>query len=172
MAGKRLGDAGATFSDLWSSYDTGKPCNGPFSNQCAIRLSEALLQAEVSLSGFGGARCWSDDSENGGKHIIRAEEFGNWLARGSLPGLGATQKVDPKTYQTELNGKTGIIFFKDYWQRSGETFENRSGDHIDLWNKNRTSDYAFGWTRDFWEWALSSTSDRNDSREVWFWSVP
>ena len=46
------------------------------------------------------------------------------------------KKILPGSFQTELKGKTGVIFFKDYWQRGKERFEARSGDHIDLWNKD------------------------------------
>lgn len=33
-----------------------------------------------------------------------------------------------------MNERTGIVFFKDYWQRNTDFGENRTGDHIDLWD--------------------------------------
>ncbi|RTZ22095.1 T6SS effector amidase Tae4 family protein [Vibrio penaeicida] len=50
-----------------------------------------------------------------------------------------------------------------------EAFSNRSGDHIDLWNKDEiTSDGMF--RRSLYEF-FGVVSDFNDSREVWFWEV-
>lgn len=38
-------------------------------------------------------------------------------------------------FKAKCKNKTGIIFFKDYWQRGGEEgTQQRTGDHIDLWN--------------------------------------
>ncbi|MDM4018234.1 type VI secretion system amidase effector protein Tae4 [Roseiconus lacunae] len=172
---KRLGQKGATFRDVLNAFHAmpNRPCtNSSFSNQCAIRVSHALMDCDVDLSGLNATRCWNDTSKYIGKHIIRAEEFGNALKRKSLPGLGKLQTVEAGEYQTELNGKRGIVFFKDYWQRSGETIANRSGDHIDLWNQNRTTGYWFSWSRNFWESLSSDVSDRNKSREIWFWPFP
>ena len=37
-----------------------------------------------------------------------------------------------ESFDKKISGKTGIIFFKDYWLRGNE--KNPTGDHIDLWN--------------------------------------
>lgn len=171
---KRLGEKGTTFADLWKAFGAqpNAPCTNPtFTNQCAIRVSQALMDCDVDLGGFRGTRCWSDKSAFDKKHIIRAEEFANWLKPAPLAGLGRMEKAEPANFQNELNGKKGIIFFKDYWQRGNETPANRSGDHIDLWNSNRTTGYWWSWSRDFVEYISSNASDRNNSREIWFWSV-
>jgi len=54
-------------------------------------------------------------------------------------GRTSGKRGQARAYETEkdtLRGKRGIIFFKDYWQRTingkKEFFRNRSGDHIDL----------------------------------------
>jgi len=46
------------------------------------------------------------------------------------------ETVTGKDWEKKISDRTGIIFFKDYWTRKNETEANRSGDHIDLWNKN------------------------------------
>lgn len=125
----------------------------------------------VSMSSFRSTRCWGDDDDYNGKHAIRAEELGNWLAGQPIPGMGAREMIDPATYQDDLDGRTGFIFFKDYWQRDGETFQNRSGDHIDLWNENRTTGNWFSWSRNLQEALSSSVSDRNQAKGIWFWQV-
>ena len=76
-----------------------------------------------------------------------------------------------------LNEKTGIIFFKDYWRRNGETGESRTGDHIDLWDgrgvdklrsQGRISNFLTNTLGIYWDgWY----SDKNKSKEVWFWEI-
>ena len=62
---------------------------------------------------------------------------------------------------------------KDFWQRgqgkSKEKFENRSGDHIDLWKDGEiTSSGMF--MRSVAEF-FGVVSDLNQSRKVGFWEV-
>lgn len=103
------------------------------------------------------------------KHIIRAEELANGLKKRPPVGFGVAQKITPGAFQSILKDKTGVIFFKDYWQRGKETFERRSGDHIDLWNKDEiTSSSMF--TRGILGF-FGRVSDFNKSREIWFWEV-
>jgi sugar phosphate isomerase/epimerase len=170
----QLGQKGATFKDLWRAFNSqpGKPCSNPtFTNQCAIRVSQALMDCGIDLSGFRGTRCWNDDGNYNRRHIIRAEEFAKSLKGNPLVGMAPMETAEPGKFQSQLDGKTGIIFFKDYWQRQNETPANRSGDHIDLWNMNKTTGYWWSWSRDFAEWMTSSVSDRNNSREIWFWRI-
>lgn len=78
-------------------------------------------------------------------------------------------------YISYVKGKTGIIYFEDYWQRAGE--QGRTGDHIDLINARGTmaSIGAFRtWLRttfpNFSEnWA--DMSDLKRSKKVIFWEV-
>jgi hypothetical protein len=98
-----------------------------------------------------------------------AEEFAKGLLTAPIAGLSPMQQIEPGSFQTSLKGKAGVIFFKDYWQRGSEKFENRSGDHIDLWNKNEiTSSGMF--MRSVYEF-FGVLSDLNKSREIWFWEV-
>ncbi|WP_432455877.1 type VI secretion system amidase effector protein Tae4 [Agarivorans sp. QJM3NY_29] len=138
----------------------------PFGNYCAIMLSDALIKAGVSTANSKTKTCWS---HSGMKHILLAEEMAHWLKRSQFSWLGKLEKITPATFQDDLDGRTGIIFFKDYWQRGNESFERRSGDHIDLWNKDEiTSSSMF--TRSILEF-LGRVSDFNESREIWFWEV-
>ena len=61
------------------------------------------------------------------------------------------------------------MFFKDYWQRGKETFDNRSGDHIDLWNKDELTGGSM-LTRTIYEF-FGIVSDLNKSKEILFWEV-
>lgn len=149
-----------------SCYNRQDTSAKPFSDYCAIMLSEALLKSGVTLNGFKGSKCWS---HSGMKHALLAEQLATWLKNNSTKGLGKAEKINPPFFQNELKGKTGIVFFKDYWQRGKESFENRSGDHIDLWNKDQiTSSGMF--IRSVLEF-LGRVSDLNKSKEIRFWEV-
>jgi len=95
-------------------------------------LSDALIKSGVSTVGAKVKKYWGHE---GMKHILLAEEMAVWLNKSSFNWLGEVEKISPSSFQDDLDGKTGIIFFKDYWQRGNESIPNRSGDHIDLWNK-------------------------------------
>jgi len=165
------------FSSLWKNFpnkdamktacqNKQKMKTTPFDNYCAILLSECFIQSGIDLGSLKGARCWSHP---GKKHILRAEELANSLKAKPPAGFCQAQKVVPGTFQEVLKGKTGVIFFKDYWQRGKESFDSRSGDHIDLWNKNEiTSSSMF--TRGILEF-FGRVSDFNKSKEIWFWEI-
>lgn len=140
--------------------------SSPFGNYCAIMLSDALIQSGVSTVSASVKKCWG---HSGMKHILLAEEMANWLNKAHFSWLGKVQKVSPDSFQDDLDGKTGIIFFKDYWQRGNESFPNRSGDHIDLWNKDKITSGGMT-SRAIYEF-FGVVSDLNKSKDVWFWEV-
>ena len=143
-----------------------KDSNKPFSDYCAIMLSECFIRSGVDLSLLKAKRCWS---HAGKKHILLAEEFANALRSRTPPGFAQMIKVTPGSFQSSLKDKTGVIFFKDYWQRGSESFANRSGDHIDLWNKDEISGSGM-FMRSVYE-LFGVVSDLNKSKEIWFWEV-
>ncbi|MCG8156530.1 hypothetical protein JMY81_14865 [Brenneria goodwinii] len=64
-----------------------------------------------------------------------------------------------------------MIFFKDFWRRGNESFPNRSGDHIDLWNGTRLTT-KLSYLRIQWGVSIEGiASDFFDSKEIWFWKV-
>jgi hypothetical protein len=178
-----------TFKSLWENHPTisgdSDPCttNGKknFTNQCAIRVGVALTKCGIKTSSIPGAvHCWHGHDKSEG-HVIRAEELANGLSKIKLSGLKPALKVSPKSFSKELSGKKGIIFFKDYWQRTNsgnqESFRNRSGDHIDIWNGSRITDIT-SWARinlRFGSFGLHTITDRfsdfEESKEIWFWEI-
>lgn len=87
-------------------------------------------------------------------HARGAESLANWLWRHHLgrPKILTGSAEDPRT----LNQKTGIIFFKDCFRRSGESIDARSSDHIDGWNRGITGSYD---------------DPAHSSKQVWFWEL-
>jgi hypothetical protein len=98
-----------------------------------------------------------------------AEDLAKGLKASPPRDFGQMIHVNPKTFQKELADKTGVIFFKDYWPRGNESEETRSGDHIDLWDKDKiTSSSMF--FRSVYEF-FGAVSDLNSSKQIWFWEV-
>lgn len=153
------------FKTLWENHPTVEsffddfPCkkNGvkAFENQCAIRMGVALEKSGVNLKSFKGARCWHNHSP---AHVLRAEELANWLKTGFSPFKQMTS-FDAKDGFAKCDGKTGIVFFKDYYG------PNNQGDHIDLWNGSRLT------RRTTWfEFSFRDGSHYEDAT-VWYWPV-
>jgi hypothetical protein len=176
------------FSDLWYRHPannaTTYPCIAPaaltslesqqiaqgfpvFSNQCAVRMGVCLRQAGVDPSVFRGlTTCGVHGVDE--MHIIRAQDLADALTRASIPGVGAVEKLTgtaAKDFYPKLIGRTGIIYIKDYWRRTGEG--QATGDHIDVWNGYRSSTK---WLMEWFSWA-GYYSNYAEAREIWFWDV-
>lgn len=173
------------FADLWESHPTVKgessPCETAgipnFSNQCAIRMGVALQRAGIQLSKLPGAMkyCWHHDRHAG--HILVAEELARSLESANITQLKPVIKFDAKDFVDRIGGKRGIVLFKDYWLRAGEAFDSRSGDHIDLWNGSRLTEWT-SWVRIHLRLGniglhsvVSGVSDLEDAKAIWFWEV-
>lgn len=145
-----------SFLNLWNSYPpypSAKPaCDGPWSNQCAIRMSIALCGERtlpVNSSTYSEPRCAHG-------HARGAESLANWLWKKSQIGppkiLG--NSADERN---SLLTKTGIIFYKDFYYQLTDPEGRPSGDHIDLWNRGMTasknSDYFYR-AKTVWFWEL------------------
>lgn len=164
------------FQKLWDNYPTIQgdkaPCRTDgiknFQDQCAIRLGAALSSNGVKTTNLvpKARHCWYHNTSDG--HILAAEELASGLTNYSMPGVSHKESVNPATYQKELAGRKGIIFFKDFWQRDGEIYRNRSGDHIDLWNGSRLTDWR---TWFFISSTFNLGGNYSKSKEIWFWEV-
>lgn len=167
-----------TFDKLWKShpeiFGDAAPCrtNGSknFSDQCAVNLGVALRRAGVDMSQLRSVRhCWQHPKSEG--HILAAEELAKALSRARIPGLQGMKIVKSVDFENSLEGQQGIIFFKDFWRRANETSANRSGDHIDLWNGRRLTDWL-SYPRIQMGFSIEGTfSDYHESKDIWFWKV-
>ena len=167
----------ATFSTLWSKFpdpnamkklcvNKQKHSQSPFGNYCAINLSECFNRSGIFVNQAPGRKCWS---HKGAHHLLLAEDFARWLNLARPAGFGKTENIAPRDFQSTLEGKRGVVFFKDYWRRGTEAEANRSGDHIDLWNKDEITSSSMMW-RGVIEF-LGLVSDLNASKKIWFWEV-
>lgn len=172
------------FEDLWSNYPSGsikqpdsKTGKDLFDDHCAINISQSLYSCGILLKSFKGTKCWacpSKDSSGKGIHAIRAQELSSYLSTRPFAGCPVPQHFNGATYEAAVEGKTGIIFFKDYWQRQGET--GRTGDHIDLWRESKLA--SIGGTLTFIRQTFPNIaenyldmSDLRRASEVLFWEI-
>jgi hypothetical protein len=114
--------------------------------------------------------------------IGSAQRLANWLRIHPFPGCARSRSVGGTGWETNLRGSTGVVFFKDYWRRRGETQGVGSGDHIDLWNRNTLTPSIQSFLR--FTIGVSSLPDLNPfsdaenwfsdlarSSQILFWSV-
>lgn len=169
------------FADLWSGYPkTGTPYldsrgNVPtgYENQCAIRVSVSLGGAGLTMKSFKGSAV----TVSGKKAAVRAQEMADWLKLQPFCGLPTEpEDITGEGWQGKIKGRTGIVFFKDYWQRQGE--RNATGDHIDLWNGSKmTATGAMIRAHAFMRFTLGIDSffgmysDLGKSTQILFWEI-
>lgn len=135
------------FTALWDGYPGSKPyvdaktgkVPAGYENQCAIKVSVALHAAGVAMKSFHGAAVTL-----GGKNAaVRATELAAWLRKQQIDGIATSpENITGETWQTSIKGRSGIVYFADYWARPGEE-KTPSGDHIDLWNGSRLTASGF-----------------------------
>lgn len=116
----------------------------------------------------GGTKCWGNCSSKQ-SHAIRAQELADWLQ----VNLSGVKVITGENFMDQIKGKTGIVFFQNYYQRSGE--KGITGDHIDLWNKNEMGSYGATrtWIRTNVPWLgqMMGMSDLSKSTQILFWEI-
>lgn len=177
-------DTKINFTKLWDNFENIKYSHFDpttkkelFPNYCAINLSHALLKTGITMSSYSGVNCWGCESiENNSQHAIRAQELAIWLKNTNIDGIGKVVTLTGENFRDYISGKKGIVFFQDYWQRESDSGDNRTGDHIDLWDGNGLASESFftDWFRltfpEFMEnFGLSSLYK---SKTVLFWEIP
>ncbi|MCD8418756.1 type VI secretion system amidase effector protein Tae4 [Tenacibaculum finnmarkense genomovar finnmarkense] len=172
-----------TFEELWDKYPSSelkhinsKTSKDEFGNHCAINVSEALYLNKIKMKSFKGVKCYHKCPSGKNVHAIRAQELANWLKKRPFAGCLKPESYTGESFEKKIEGKTGIVFFKDYWQRNGETGETRTGDHIDLWNENELASIGLiaTWIRRTFSGFSESWLDMSDlkkSKSVLFWEI-
>ena len=167
------------FETIWNNYPTSDPCvdtktgkvPSGFSNQCAVRVGYALERSGVSFASFHGKRCPCGSSTGG--MVAGAQELANWLGPKRFAGCPNAETYTGKDVFDKISGKSGIVFFANYWQRDEEKGKGdaRSGDHIDLWNGSRLTSVT-SWARIHMGISWDGLwSDFRRSTRVLFWPI-
>jgi hypothetical protein len=183
------------FSKLWASYPSGHPyvdASGRppkgFENQCAIKLSAAIHGAGIEMKSYIPAHVDVQPDGTIGRILLdgnfaatRADELASWLKR--QPFCGLPQKpedVTGKDWEKNIKGRTGIVYFADYWMRNTDKKKQPSGDHIDLWNGSSLTPAPVNHLRSIGlnsiSWLLGplsryNFSDLAGSSQILFWEV-
>ena len=183
---KQVNHKQITFNDLWENYPSKediKHNDDKIDNYCAINVGEALIKSGIIIKHkskrgtYNGKMCWACPSGINNTHPLLAQELADWLLEKPFAGCPAVIKMTGAKFREKINNKTGIIFFKDYWQRSGETGGARTGDHIDLWDgrgidklrsQNGIENFVTNTLELYWD---SIYSNKNKAKEVWFWEI-
>lgn len=180
-----VGIVPVTFNELWDSYEDKDPpyqVNGKvpkgFENQCAIRMSKTLHNVGVKMISFsqnnikpeGNAPTLGRIILNGNATATRANEMAIWFNTRPICGVGPKQDITGEDWKDKISGKTGIIFFGEYWGRDGESDGQASGGHIDLWNGKRITGIS-SYFRIQWGINFFGYSDLNKSKRIWFFEV-
>jgi len=133
-----------------------------YENQCAIKMSIALQGAGVSLDTYPKNRSevrYVRQLQKKIRGALAAEELAIWLSR-------AIGNPEPAYKNGEalkkIKGRTGVVFFKDYWQRTPNGALD--GDHIDLWDGKTTP----GQSSTYYEGYVTAF---DKAAEVWFWEI-
>ena len=96
----------------------------------------------------------------------------SWLSL--QPFCGLPQKpedVTGKDWESKVRGRTGIVFFGGYWTRDGESADNASGGHIDLWDGEKMTGFGTGF-RVRWNIVIPGIwSDLRKSKKIQFFPV-
>jgi hypothetical protein len=132
-----------------------------YSDQCAIKMSIALQDCGLSLETFPKNRSELREVfaiKKKYRGALAAEELAIWL----IKALGQPNKYPPHISKKSVEGRKGIIFFKDFWTRQNEA--TQQGDHIDLWNGS-TMPQADPRVLE------GSLNYFDRSKEVWFWEI-
>lgn len=173
------------FKDLWKHYPSDRLVHKinkdghDFSNHCAINVSHSLYKNGILLKAFNGTKCWgcpTPDKRGKGIHAIRAQELADYLKKQPFAGCPKPESLDTKNFYDKINNKTGIIFFQNYWTRSSDSGENRTGDHIDLWDGNELA--SIGWVASTIRYYFPVFSEENldmsdfsKSSKILFWKI-
>ena len=154
------------FHQLWKNHPTIKG-DGPvldstvYKDQCAVNLHVSLERSGINLTSFRGVRSWGRDEP---RYALRAQELADWLAS-SFAKMPSVEAYSAGEAFERLDGFKGIVFFQNYWG------PGQQGDHIDLWNGTRLTDWR-SWARIHlhisWEGVWS---DYRKAAAIWFWRL-
>jgi hypothetical protein len=184
-----------TFQELWNAFPSGDPYDDPsgnYKNQCAIRMSVTFHKVGSEMKSFSqklvkpmpGKKSLGRILIGGKPTAARAYELAEWLQLRPLAGVSAAENVTGPEWQRNVKGRTGIIFFYGYWRQEGDSSDNLSGGHIDLWNKDTLTPSAESFLRFRFgvpeipnplSWLRGRRdniySDLSKSKQILFWEV-
>lgn len=136
--------------DCFEEYRNEKgPCKGGVDNQCAVRMSVALVRSGLGLDRFQTPSRIHNARRScrlAIPHVIGAEELEKYLrtALGKPLEFSYRDMSRPDLVMQCLRGSTGITYFNNIFKRHGQS--TAKGDHIDLFDGQRCYNEILGIT--------------------------
>jgi hypothetical protein len=112
--------------------------------------------AGVRTDDWTVTRCWYHPRNHA--HFLRAQDLATFFDSGSV--VGRTEKYDGKTGLSRILGRTGIVFFQNYWGAG------LAGDHIDLLNG-----YSMKNAHTFPSNYQPGAGGSYERGNIWFWEI-
>lgn len=157
----------------------GMPCGQDITNQCAIRMSVALMRSDIGFHfdrtrirythSASNRRCGTGAAHNASASRLIDYLRGIWtFQRYSKAGSNA---MTADQIQRAISGRPGIIYFEDCFERS----DGSAGDHIDFWDGSRVMNDRLNYNgpgeREAGEGPSSDRWFRNIRRELLFLAI-
>lgn len=183
------------FAALWANYPdykpyidpkTGEPPQG-YSNQCAIKVSVAFHKSGIEMKSFTAKTIGVSPKDfgrveiNGKATATLAVQLAAWLNKRPFCGLPQQpENITGEDWGKKIKGRTGIIYFEDYWMRTNDNESQPTGDHIDLWNGSRLTATGFSFISttgrslgidEFFPGTSYGYSNLSKSRKILAWEV-
>ena len=147
-----------------------------FDGNCAEAMTfyQKCLGGELTLTKLGDTPMKAGFPMEKHNRIINAYlksgaiEFSatDWMASPVNPLHSKVEKYSGSEVFDKIKGRSGVIFFQNYWGRGHQ------GDHIDLWNGYRLTDWA-SWIRIYARFrSYGLGTDYRKAESVWFWPLP
>lgn len=133
-----------SFSRLWSAYSSqNHSCSMTLPNQCAIRMSRALIAAGCPSNTFKNTQYTGKVCPHG--YARGAQDLAAYLRR----AWGDRNKgwAKPGSVPSDASGVRGLICFMNIPGFGGQG-------HIDLWNGSATKTGAYWDSETIWLWTL------------------
>jgi hypothetical protein len=171
-----------TFQELWDNYPPGDPFDDPtgeYKNQCAIRMSVTFHRVGIAMLSFSQKLVQPAPRRkdigrillDGKSTATRAYELAEWLQLRPIAGLQKAENITGPGWVNKVEGRTGIIFFYGYWQQDGDSTDDLTGGHIDLWNGKKLTGFGTG-LRVHWNIVISGIwSDFRESKIILFFPI-
>lgn len=133
------------FTRLWSAYsDSRHPCTLNMSNQCAIRVSRALIGAGFPKSKFKSGSYTGKLCPHG--YARGAQDLAAMLGR--IWGRRTVGWASPGGVPEGASAYKGVICFMNIPGYGGQG-------HIDLWNGSTTKTGAYWGSETIWLWNMA-----------------
>lgn len=109
-----------------------KICSGPWIDQCAIRMSKALMEAGVTITNVVNYTNPTGATYCSHKHVLGAKNLAKHIDTLRFWSKREVYKRGGENARSKVWNRTGILYFEAYENGAGN--RNNSNCHIEIWN--------------------------------------